>query len=183
MTASDEGKRSNLINVGRITTVFGVKGWVKIHSATEPRENICSYHPWWLKTRHGVKQVEIDEFKLHGDGLVAHIKGIDDRDAAREICQVDIAVEIQQMPDLDNGEYYWHQLVGLTVISVFEGSEVDLGKVLRLLETGANDVLVVKGGVDSLDQQERLIPYVPDQYVLNVDLEQQQIRVDWDPDF
>jgi 16S rRNA processing protein RimM len=176
-------KRSNLVNLGRITTVFGVKGWLKVHSDTQPRENICSYNPWWLKTRHGVKPVEIDDYKLHGEGLVVHIKGLDDRDEARDYCQVDVAVERQQMPELDAGEYYWHQLVGLKVVTVFGGVEADLGTVSHLLETGANDVLVVKGSEQSLDQAERLIPYVPDLYVLNVDLEQEQIRVDWDPEF
>ncbi|GAA5315332.1 MAG: ribosome maturation factor RimM [Candidatus Pelagadaptatus aseana] len=183
MTESGAKKRSNLINVGRITTVFGVKGWVKVHSDTQPRENICSYNPWWLKTRHGVKSVEIDDFKPHGDALVVHIKGIDDRDEAREICQVDVAVERQQMPDLEEGDYYWHQLQGLRVVTVFEGNDQDLGTVTRLLETGANDVLVVKGDANSIDQKERLIPYVPDQFVVKIDLEQQSITVDWDPEF
>lgn len=182
MTDSSKS-RSNLVNVGRITTVFGVKGWLKVHSDTQPRENICSYNPWWLKTRHGVKAVEVDDYKLHGEGLVVHLKGLDDRDEAREFCQIDVAIERQQMPQLDAGEYYWHQLIGLNVVTVFGGVEVDLGTVSRLLETGANDVLVVKGNEQSLDQTERLIPYVPDLYVLDVDLEQEQIRVDWDPEF
>lgn len=183
MSESAANKRSNLINVGRITSVFGVKGWVKVHSATEPRDNICHYSPWWLKTRHGVKAVEVDEYKAHGDGLVVHLKGLDDRDLAREYCQVDVAVERQQLPDLEAGDYYWHQLLGLTVISQYQGQQTCLGKVVQILETGANDVLVVKGDADSLDQKERLIPYVPGQYVLNVDVSAGCIAVDWDPEF
>ena len=176
-------KRSNLINVGRITTVFGVKGWLKIHSATQPMDNICHYSPWWLKTRHGVKQVEIDDFKPHGQNMVVHIKGVDDRDEAKELCQVDIAVERDQIPDLETGDFYWFQLQGLQVISIYDGQEVVLGKVSHLLETGANDVLVVKGDIDSLDETERLIPYVPEQYITDVDLINQTIKVDWDPEF
>ncbi len=179
MTANN----SNLVNVGRITTVYGVKGWVKIHSSTEPRENILQYQPWWLKTSHGVKAVEIDEGHQHGQGLVAHIKGVDDRDQARAFCQVDIAIERDQLPALEDDEFYWHQLEGLTVISEFEGGEYNLGRVVKLIETGANDVLVVKGSANSLDRKERLVPYVPGQFIKSIDLDAGEMRVDWDPEF
>ena len=175
--------KSNLVNVGRITTVYGVKGWVKIHSNTEPRENILQYQPWWLKTRHGVKPVEIDAGRQHGQGIVAHIVGVDDRDKAREYCQIDIAVERDQLPALEDDEYYWHQLEGLTVISEFDGNEYNLGEVSKLIETGANDVLVVKGKETSLDRNERLLPYVPGQFIKSIDLDAGEIRVDWDPEF
>lgn len=178
-----DSKRSNLVDVGRITTVYGIQGWVKIHSYTEPRENILQYNPWWLKTQHGVKAVEIDASRPHGQGLVAHIKGVEDRDLARQYCQVNIAVERDQLPALEAGEYYWSQLEGLAVISEYDGQTYQLGKVVKLMETGANDVLVVKGDSDSLDQQERLVPYVPEQFIKSIDLEAGEIRVDWDPDF
>lgn len=181
--AESTKKKSNLVSVGRITTVFGVKGWLKVHSNTEPAESILDYNPWWLKTRHGVKQVEIDEGRPHGNAFVVHIKGLDDRDLARDYCQVDIAVERDQMPELADGEFYWHQLEGLEVISDFEGRSIRLGKVQRLMETGANDVLVIKGDADSVDQDERLIPYVPEQFVKSIDLVAGEIIVDWDPDF
>ena len=87
------------------------------------------------------------------------------------------------MPELSAGEFYWHQLEGMQVLSEFEGSVYRLGSVSRLLETGANDVLVVKGDEESLDQGERLIPYVPDQFVKSVDLQGRVIRVEWDPEF
>lgn len=177
-------KQSNLVNIGRITTVFGVKGWLKIHSDTEPPEKILDYNPWWLKTRHGVKKVEIDEGRPHGnDAFVVHIVGLDDRDLARDYCQVDIAVELSQMDELPEGEYYWHQLEGLAVISEFEGQVYRFGTVDRLLETGANDVLSVKPDAESHDQLERLIPYLPGQFVKSVDLESGTIVVDWDPAF
>ncbi|MBB6523301.1 ribosome maturation factor RimM [Pseudoteredinibacter isoporae] len=177
---------SNLVTVGRITGVFGIKGWVKVHSDTEPRENILEYSPWWLKTRHGVKPVEIDQAKPHGNGLIAHIKGVDDRTLAEGYTKVDIAVERDQMPELEDGEYYWHQLVGLKVISEHGGSPQLLGKVQKLMATGANDVLVVKGDkaeLGSLDNKERLVPYVPGQFVTSVDLQAGEVRVDWDPEF
>ena len=176
-------ERPNLIDVGRINSAFGVQGWVKVQSATEPEENLFSYSPWWLKTRHGVKAVDVVEYRQHGKGWAVKIKGVDDRDGAEQLNRVTIAIERSQFQPLAEGEYYWHQLQGMKVITEFEGSCQCLGKVVRLLETGANDVLVVQGDDSAIDERERLIPYVPEQFITLVDLQAQEIRVDWDPDF
>lgn len=152
-------------------------------SFTEPEHQILDYSPWWLKTKHGVKPVEIDDAQRHSNGWVVHIKGIDDRDLAAALTPVDIAVEKALLPDLDEGEFYWHQLIGLTVVSEFEGETYHLGVVEQMLETGANDVLVVKASSASIDERERLVPYVPDIYVIRVDTEKGEIRVEWDPAF
>lgn len=166
--------------VGRITSVYGVKGWVKIYSHTDPIEGIFKYSHWWLKTRTGWQAIELSQGRLQGRGLVAAVKGYTDRDLVKEICGMDIYIEAQDLPDLDEGDYYWSQLEGLKVITE-EG--VLLGKVAQMMETGANDVLVVRACEGSLDREERLIPYVPDMYVLNVDLKQEQMLVNWDPEF
>jgi len=176
-------KRSNLITVGRLTGVFGIKGWVKLKSYTEPEEQIFDYAPWWLKTRHGLKPMGLESYQRHGQGLIVRFEGIEDRDVAANFVQLDIAVEKDQLPALTAGEYYWHQLIGLQVISEFEGQVVDLGTVSKMLETGANDVLVVNASETSIDDRERLLPYVPGEFVLKVDLDQQEIRCHWDPDF
>jgi len=176
-------KQPNLITIGRINSVFGVKGWVKVHSDTEPENNIFQYSPWWLKTRFGVKPYECDSFRAHGNGWVAHLEGIDDRDQAELLARAEIAIERDQLPDLQTGEYYWSQLVGLRVVSHFTGAEQDFGVVSKMLETGANDVLVVQGDEQSFDQKERLIPYVPDEFVTSVDTKAGVIRVNWDPEF
>ena len=179
-------KKSNLVDLGRITTVFGVKGWVKVQSYTEPRENLLQYKTWWLKTRHGVKSIEVDQGRTHGSHgqvLVVHIKGVDDCDLAREYCQVSVAVELDQLPELDDSEYYWHQLEGLQVVSDYDGQRYEFGRVKGLLETGANDVLVVSACEGSIDDRERLVPYVPEQFVKSIDLQAGLIVVDWDPAF
>ena len=174
---------SNLITVGRVTGVFGIKGWVKVKSFTDPVENITGYDPWWLKTKHGVKPYEVEEFNYRPQGLVVRFKGISDRDIAAESIHTDIAVERGQLPTLTEGEYYWHQLIGLNVVSEVEGIITDFGKVKSMLETGANDVMVVAPTDTSCDERERLIPYVMNTYVQSVDLQNGQINVIWDPDF
>lgn len=165
--------------VGRITSVHGIKGWVKVHAFTELEDNLVSYRPWWLKSADGWQLIEFDQHRTSAKGLMIHLVGVDDRDEARQYCQRDIAVEKAILPALETGEYYWYQLQGLSVVNT-EG--IRLGRVATLMETGANDVLVVQGDADSLDQQERLIPYA-EQFVLGVDLDTRQIEVDWDPDF
>ncbi len=186
-------KRSSLQTVGRITGVFGIKGWVKVKSYTEPETNIVEYSPWRLKTRHGIKEVKITDHQFRPQGLVVHIDNVDDRDLAATYRNVDIVVDRSIFDSLSDGEYYWHQLIGLKVITFFEGMEndlgtidlevVDLGIVKSLMETGANDVLVVSPTDTSLDDRERLIPYVPGRFVQSVDLEKNTVKVDWDPEF
>lgn len=168
--------------VGRITTVFGVRGWVKVFSYTQSIETLFDYQPWWINGAKGWQQVVVDDWKRHTDGLVVHIKGVDDRDVARAWCNQDICVDKSQLPDLSGEDFYWYQLEGLAVISYFEGRETRLGVVKSLLETGANDVLVIAGDTDSIDREERLIPYV-DQFVTKIDMATQTIDVIWDPEF
>ncbi|AWF83482.1 ribosome maturation factor RimM [Microbulbifer sp. EKSA008] len=178
---TDNGKPSEeLVTVGRVTTVYGVRGWVKVHSYTEPMDNILQFPNWRLQGPKGWEALEIDAGKRHGKGLIVHVKGIDDRDLAARLCQRDIAVARELMPELEHGEYYWHQLEGLKVVSHFDGEDHDFGTVARMMETGANDVMVVRGGAD---KRERLIPYLPDQFITNIDLEVGVITVDWDPAF
>nr|WP_255771401.1 ribosome maturation factor RimM [Microbulbifer guangxiensis] len=169
-----------MVTVGRITAVYGVRGWVKVHSFTDPMDNILQFQQWWLQGESGWQPLAIDGGKRHGKGLIIHIKGVDDRDVAAGYCQRDVAVSAAEMPALQAGEYYWHQLEGLRVISQFGGAEHDFGQVVRLMETGANDVMVVRGGSD---RRERLIPYIPGEFVTDIDLEAGVITVDWDPEF
>jgi len=172
--------KSSLITLGKITTLYGVKGWVKVHSSTEPMENILNYAPWQLKIGDETKIVEVESGRVHGKGLVAKLAGVDDRDVARLYCGAEILTERSRLPELEVGEYYWSQLEDLLVYT--ESGQL-LGKVDHLIATGSNDVLIVKGTEESIDRRERLIPYLPDQVVKEVDLVKGCIRVDWDPEF
>lgn len=176
-------EQPQLIPVGRIGAVHGVHGWVRVQSFTTPPDKIFEYQPWWLRTSNGYQPIELVDSAIHGQKLVVQLAGIDDREVAKTYAQMDIAVDVGVLPKLDAGEYYWHQLEGLRVISEYQGQRHILGRVTRLLETGANDVLVVQGDADSIDTRERLLPYLPEQTVKRVDLAEGEMVVDWDPDF
>jgi 16S rRNA processing protein RimM len=159
--------------LGRISGLFGVQGWVKVFSYTRPREAILEYDRWYLKRQGEWQAAAVREAKRHGKTVIAHLDGVDDRDAAATLVDCDIAVEREAMPDADDGSYYWADLEGLQVV---RRDGTGLGRVAYLMETGANDVLVVQG------EQERLIPFVAAEVILDVDLDNGVIRVDWDWD-
>lgn len=165
---------SEKVVLGKVTGVYGVKGWIKVHSYSRPREDIGRYGTWLIGDGGQWQSYSLKTCKAQGRTLVAKLKGLDDRTAAEALIRKSIAVPAEQLPELEEGEYYWRDLVGLRVVTR-EG--VDLGKVKQMMETGANDVLVVQG------ERERLIPFVLGQAVQEVDLEAQVITVDWDPEF
>lgn len=171
------------LTLGRITGVFGIKGWLKVKSFTEPQTNLFAHSEWCLKAQGGAKTVTVLNHKVHGEGWIVQLRGVDDRNTAEGYTKADIIIKADQLPELSSGDFYWHQLIGLRVESHFEGRVVDLGRVDDLLETGANDVLVVVGDAGSIDDRRRLVPYIPSLYVLDVDLKGQCMQVHWDPDF
>lgn len=166
--------------MGKVTSVYGVKGWVKVFSYTQPKENLLKYKTWSLRKNGRDLVVKVLSCKVHGNGLVAQIEGYGDRDQAKTLTDSFITISVDELPALEGDDYYWHQLEGLTVVTVAGDL---LGTVHHLMETGSNDVLVVRKCSGSLDSKERLIPYLPDQVVTSVDLGKQEITVDWDPEF
>jgi 16S rRNA processing protein RimM len=176
MSGTDPGE---MLVAGKITGCYGVKGWVKIHSYTEPQENFLRFGQWQLNRRGVMESIDFDGGKRHGKGLVAHIAGVDDRTLAESYAGLEISVPAQQLPALDEGDFYWRQLQGLQVWCTEGDERVLLGTVDGLIETGANDVLVVKASQGSIDDRERLIPYLPEDVVTRVDLEEAVIEVDW----
>jgi 16S rRNA processing protein RimM len=176
-----------MLLVGRISGCYGVKGWVKVHSFTDPQDNFLRFDHWMVKRRGGVEPIEFDDGRVQGKGLVAHIAGVDDRTVAESFRGLEIFVAARSLPSLAAGDYYWSQLQGLEVwcrpgdAPHGAGSEqrVLLGTVDYLIETGANDVLVVKPSEGSVDKRERLIPYLPGDVVTRVDLEAAVIEVEW----
>ncbi|PIP79659.1 MAG: ribosome maturation factor RimM [Gammaproteobacteria bacterium CG22_combo_CG10-13_8_21_14_all_40_8] len=174
--------------IGKIGTAFGVKGWVKITSFTDSPEDIFKYSPWTLSTNQGAKAVDVVNWRIMSKGLVAQLAGCHDRDQALALRHVEISVALEQFEDLDDGDYYWKDLLDCRVMNL---QKQDLGVVSKFMETGANDVLVLDLDEHSVPLKnskgkkltERLIPYVYEHVILEVDLDQKQIVVDWPSDF
>ncbi len=171
-----------MLHAATVVGVYGIKGWVKLRSFTDPMENVLGFSQWFLKDRSGLREAAIAEGRRHGKGLIARLEGIDDRDAAEGLRGTEVWVEAGELPELDQGEFYWHELEGLQVWTHHEGREQLLGEVSHLLETGANDVLVLVPTTDSVDERERLIPYVPDEVVRSIDTKAGRIDVAWHPE-
>ena len=168
-------RRDEHLVVGLVVGLLGVKGWIKIESYTEPRGNIEKYSPWQLSVGEALREFEVEAVQRHGKGMVAKLVNIGDRNQAVELLSSEIWVSPGQLEELEQGELYWCDLIGLSVVN--RSGEL-LGQVESLFETGANDVLVVRG-----QGQEILIPYLLEQVVLSVDREQGQIQVDWELDW
>jgi 16S rRNA processing protein RimM len=167
-------KPTKWVTLGRVSGVFGVKGWLKVQSYTEPRDNIARFGTWMLRMNGTDRPFDVEEGHSHGGSVVAKLRGIDDRDVARDWVGADIVVERERLPPTREGELYWTDLEGLEVRTT---NGVVLGKVDHLLATGGNDVLVL----DSTPAC--LIPFILGSVVQEVDLAAGRIVVDWSPDF
>jgi 16S rRNA processing protein RimM len=169
LTAKKIAIDSDLVIMGRVF------GWLKIVPDTEEFDGLLDYKKWWIGKDDDWRELAVKEAKTHNDVLVVKLQGIDDRDAAVACKGKQIAVPRALLPKLKGEEYYWSDLIGLSVKNL---QDVDFGKISDVLATGANDVVVAK----SDSGQERLIPYIA-QVILAVDLEAKTMLVDWDADF
>lgn len=165
---------SKRLIVGRISGIYGVKGFVRVFSDTEPRAAIAEYPELWVERAGAWQLLEVEEGRAHGRGVVLKFRESQDREAAQALMGSALAIERDWLPPLDEGEFYWADLQGLQV-ETLDG--LALGRVDGFIETGANDVMVVRG------ERERLIPWVRGMYVKDVDVVAGRIRVDWDPEF
>jgi len=172
MSASEE-----FIPVGKISGAFGVKGWMKIYSFTEPRKNILSYSPLYMARKGQWVELQVSGGHMQGKGVVMGLVNVTDRDQVLELIGSELAIKKEQLKPTAKDEFYWSQLVGLTVVNL---QDEQLGQVEQLLETGAHDVLVVQ---DKEHKTERLIPFVLGEIVELVDLDNSIIRVDWGLDY
>ncbi len=163
------------VTVGRLVGLHGVRGGLKLRSFTEPAEHIFAYAPWRVVLAERRLDLSQAPRRTPGRALLAQLPGIEDREAAAGWIGAEIRVPRAALPELPQGQWYWADLEGLEVINL---ERVALGRVSHVLATGANDVLVVRDGA-----RERLLPFVPGQWVREVDLAGGRIVVDWDPGF
>jgi len=188
-TDTTPNSKSEKVILGRITGVYGVKGWLKVFSHTDPMESIVDFSPWYIRSEgrgQGSQkpapwtEVKLKAGKRHAKTVVIKLEHCNDRDQAMAYVGTEIAVELQQLEQQrEEGSYYWRDLIGLRVTNQ---QGIELGKVKTLLETGANDVLVVVFEEEG-ETKERLIPWTIDMAIVAVDIENGCIEVDWDADF
>lgn len=167
-----------MVVMGRIVAPYGVLGWLKVLPDTETLDGLFDYPTWWVGKDDQWRELEVQEAKVHNEVLVVKLKGVDDRDAAFACKGKQVAVPREALPAAGEDEYYWSDLIGLTVKNT---QDVDFGQIVDVLETGANDVFVVNTGKER-GNVERLLPFI-DQVVLNVDMQAKTMLVDWDADF
>ena len=182
MAASDA--TSHLISIATVVGVYGVKGWVKVRINLEDPASLTSLSPKQLTDPRGnrVRSVDITAVRSLGKGSIAKLAGVDDRNAAELLRGHSIHIPESSLPGLKDGEFYWRDLIGCRVELSVVDKNLSLGCVDHLIETGANDVLVVRPTEESIDDRERLIPWLEDDVIVAVDIESQRISVRWHPD-
>jgi len=171
---------SDWVVVGKLLGPYGIKGWMKLYSHTEPMDNIASYSPLWIQREGAWQPIKLEHVQRHGKGLVTKVAGCDAREQVPAFTGCELAIKREQLPALQGDDFYWSELEGLKVVNI-DGD--CFGKVSHLFETGSNDVLVVNPTADSVDKQQRLIPWLLEDVVQEVDLTAGTITVDWDKDF
>ena len=159
-----------MVVMGRVRAPHGLKGWIKVQTFTQEIEGLLDYPEWWLGTEGKWQQHRVAESAVHGSMVVARLDGITDRDVAAELRGRDVAVPRAAMPQSQEGEFYWSDLLGM---EVSDRAAMKLGVVAKILETGANTVLVVEG------EKELLVPFIQD-VIVSVDLKARQLVVDWE---
>ena len=166
-------ERDSLLRVGHILGAQGIQGWVRVYSNTSPRENIIGYSPWLIEQDDDLVSVEI-KGRLQGKHVLAKLDGIEDRNQAERLSGRELYIRSEQLPRLEVGEFYWSDLIGLAVETL---NAEPLGVIEAMMETGADDVMVLQG------DRERLIPFVMDEIVTEVDLENRRLVVDWSAEY
>lgn len=165
-----------MVVIGRFGRPVGIHGEIKLFAFSRDPDNIASYRPWYIKDTKGQWQViDCNKVNRRDKFLQVSIDGISNREQAKSLTNKEIAIAREVLPKLAQGEYYWQELVGLNVINTLGHT---LGDVSDLIETGSNDVLVVKSV-----QKEHLIPFLLEDFILEIDLANKKIMVDWDEDF
>jgi len=163
--------------MGRVVAPYGIKGWIKIQPFTQQPRDLLDYPNWQVGRENTWQDWAVESAKVHGAAIVAQLAGITDRDQAAGLQGMRIAVSRDDFPEPAADEIYWADLIGLKVVNV---AGETLGTVSSVFETGANDVLVVEGGMES--GRERLLPYIAS-VIRQVDAAGGTITVDWDAEY
>jgi 16S rRNA processing protein RimM len=172
----------DIVIMARVGAPFGIKGWLKLQSFTQTPDSLDAYASWLLKGQGrenaGWEEFELEEFAVNTKGVFAKLKGCDDRTAAEKLVKREIGIPRGALDETDEGEVFWFDLIGCEVVNT---AGAKLGKVETLMETGANDVLVVRNE-ECVGSEETLIPYI-DEVIVKVDREAKVVTVNWSGEY
>ncbi len=163
------------VKIGTFGRPYSIHGWLKVHSVTQPPKAIIQYQPWYIQNQQNKWELlQIDNLRIHNNTLIVHIENIDEPEMTKDYVNKDISIPYSHLPKLPKGQFYWADMIGMTVLNK---DNVNLGIVDHLLETPANDVLVVLG------KKRHLIPFLRNHTIQKIDMDSKIIHVDWDADF
>jgi len=165
-------KSGKKILVGKISNPHGIKGWIKVISFTDPIENILSYKKWTISDNETEKTYCLEDSRIQGNKIVIKLEGVNNRDDADLLKNLQIEINRSDLPKLEENSYYWEDLVDFNVIDI-KGMHV--GKVDSLFRTGSNDVLVIINET----KQRLLVPFIMEEVIKYVDLDKELISIDW----
>lgn len=167
------------ITIGKVSGVYGVLGWIKIISFTDKADNIFDYTPWFIYLKFMWKLIYLDQWKCLSKRYIAKIRNISNRESAELLVHCSIIIDEKRLPYAGHDEYYCKDLIGCIVVT---NKSICLGSVFRIIETTANDVLVIKlyKKNDVLKKKECLIPFIQNKVIKNINLNDRIIIVDWD---
>lgn len=172
-------KFNSLILIGKFSIPYGIKGWIKINSFSEKKENIFFYQPWYTKDSKKVKIINIKKWKKQYSSLIVQIENFNNRDEINFFKKKEIFIKSESLPELKNS-YYWKDIINCKVLNK---QNKYLGTVKKIIETGANDVLIVQYYTNKklkIQCQEIFIPFIDKKIIKNVDIINKIIMVDWD---
>ena len=170
---------STLMKIGQLKKPYGIKGWLWVFSDTDEHAEIFDIKPWWMKTATGMKPLTVKAWREQGPGLVAQFEQVPDRNIAETMHGVTIWVAQDVLPEPGADEYYWSDLIGMRVMNE---QDQYLGDITEMFETGAHDIMRVAATSDSLDGEERLIPWHK-KTVIQVDMTSKTVTVAWESDY
>jgi 16S rRNA processing protein RimM len=171
---------ADYILLGSISGVHGVKGWLKVFSHTAPRLKITEYSQWFLQQKNeDWSPVKVLDGKKQGKNIIALLESVTDRNQVEALIGSKIAIHRDQLENLSNNEYYWRDLIGLSVETT---GGMKLGEIDWVFDTGSNDVIIVKDN-SGAEVKERMLPFLLDDVIISINLDKSQMVVDWDPEF
>jgi 16S rRNA processing protein RimM len=164
------GDSSALIELGAVGAPFGVRGWVKLRSYTDPPERLLEHRDLRLGLNGAWQSYHIEQSGRSGGQITVKLAGVDDRDQAQALRGASICVLRTELPERNDRDFYRADLVGCEVVN---GDGIRLGVVQYFVETPAHALMVVRG------EKEFWVPAVP-AHLRRVDLQARLIVVNWD---